>query len=36
MPGIGLNLDITKNTSLEVTINPDFSQVEADVTQIDY
>ncbi len=34
-PGIGLNLDITKNTSIEVTINPDFSQVEADVTQID-
>ena len=33
--GIGLNLDITKNTSLEVTINPDFSQVEADITQID-
>ena len=33
--GIGLNLDITKNTSIEVTINPDFSQVEADVTQID-
>ena len=33
--GTGLNLDITKNTSIEVTINPDFSQVEADVTQID-
>ena len=33
--GLGLNLDINKNTSLEVTINPDFSQVEADVTQID-
>lgn len=33
--GIGLNLDINKNTSLEVTLNPDFSQVEADVTQID-
>ena len=33
--GLGLNVDINKNTSLEVTINPDFSQVEADVTQID-
>jgi hypothetical protein len=28
-------MDLNKNTSLEVTINPDFSQVEADVTQID-
>ncbi len=33
--GLGANLDLNKNTSLEVTINPDFSQVEADVTQID-
>lgn len=33
--GVGLNLDLNKNTSLEVTLNPDFSQVEADVTQID-
>tara|TARA_Y200000002_G_scaffold108750_1_gene89053 strand:- start:4028 stop:6301 length:2274 start_codon:yes stop_codon:yes gene_type:complete len=33
--GLGLNLDITKNISLEATLNPDFSQVEADVTQID-
>jgi len=33
--GLGVNLDLNKNTSLEVTINPDFSQVEADVTQID-
>lgn len=33
--GLGLNLDINKNTSLEITLNPDFSQVEADVTQID-
>jgi len=33
--GIGLNLDITKNTSIELALNPDFSQVEADVTQID-
>ena len=33
--GLGLNLDINKNTSWELTLNPDFSQVEADVTQID-
>ena len=33
--GLGLNLDINKNSSFEVTLNPDFSQVEADVTQID-
>ena len=33
--GLGLNIDITKNVSFEATLNPDFSQVEADVTQID-
>ena len=33
--GLGLNLDLNKNTSWEITLNPDFSQVEADVTQID-
>ena len=33
--GLGLNLDLNKNSVLEVTLNPDFSQVEADVTQID-
>jgi hypothetical protein len=33
--GLGLNLDINKNSSFELTVNPDFSQVEADVTQID-
>ena len=33
--GLGLNLDINKNTSFELTFNPDFSQVEADVTRID-
>ena len=33
--GIGLNLDLTKNTSIEISLNPDFSQVESDVTQID-
>lgn len=33
--GLGLQFDITKNSSLELTLNPDFSQIEADVTQID-
>ncbi|MCK5443674.1 MAG: carbohydrate binding family 9 domain-containing protein [Maribacter sp.] len=33
--GLGINLDLNKNTALEVTFNPDFSQVEADITQID-
>lgn len=33
--GLGINLDLNKSTSWEVTLNPDFSQVEADVTQID-
>ena len=33
--GIGVNAELTKSLSLELTVNPDFSQVEADVTQID-
>lgn len=33
--GLGVNLDLNKNLSLEATINPDFSQVEADETKID-
>jgi len=33
--GLGINLDLNKNLSIEGTINPDFSQVEADVTKID-
>ena len=33
--GLGINLDLSKNSTLELTLNPDFSQVEADVTQID-
>ena len=33
--GLGVNLDLNKNSTLEITVNPDFSQVEADVTQID-
>jgi hypothetical protein len=33
--GLGVNLDLNKNSTLEITLNPDFSQVEADVTQID-
>jgi hypothetical protein len=32
---LGVKLDITKNVLLEATLNPDFSQVEADVTEID-
>ena len=33
--GLGVNAELTKSLSLELTVNPDFSQVEADVTQID-
>ena len=33
--GLGVNLDLNKTSTLEITMNPDFSQVEADVTQID-
>ena len=33
--GLGINLELSKTTSLEATISPDFSQVEADVTLID-
>ena len=33
--GIGANIELSKNLSLEATINPDFSQVEADATKID-
>ena len=33
--GLGMNFDLNKNATLEITLNPDFSQVEADVTQID-
>ena len=33
--GIGINAELSKTLSLELTINPDFSQVEADVTKID-
>jgi len=33
--GLGINLDLNKNSILEITLNPDFSQVEADVSQID-
>ncbi|MCH7819154.1 MAG: carbohydrate binding family 9 domain-containing protein [Candidatus Marinimicrobia bacterium] len=32
---IGIRYRITSNTSIEGTINPDFSQVESDVSQID-
>ena len=33
--GLGVNFDINKSLSIEATINPDFSQVESDVTKID-
>ena len=33
--GFGINYDFSKTTLFEATINPDFSQVEADVTLID-
>jgi len=33
--GIGINAELSKNLSIELTINPDFSQVESDVTKID-
>ena len=33
--GLSLNTELSKSLSLELAINPDFSQVEADVTQID-
>ena len=32
--GLGGLMDLSNNTSLEYSINPDFSQVEADVSQI--
>ena len=32
--GLGGLIDLTNNSSLEYSINPDFSQVEADVSQI--
>ena len=33
--GVGFNLELNKNLSVEATINPDFSQVESDATRID-
>ena len=33
--GIGINYDFSPSSSIEATINPDFSQIEADETQID-
>ena len=32
---IGFNFELNKNLLIEGTINPDFSQVEADATKID-
>ncbi len=34
-PGVSMRWGITPNVSLNATINPDFSQVEADVAQLD-
>ena len=33
--GLGLSYDISSSAVLELTVNPDFSQVEADRTQLD-
>jgi hypothetical protein len=33
--GISTRYDISSSTSLDMTINPDFSQIESDVTKID-
>ena len=33
--GIGINVELNKNLSVEATLNPDFSQVESDATKID-
>ena len=33
--GIGVNMELNKNLSIEATLNPDFSQVESDATKID-
>ena len=33
--GLGINYDFSPSSSIELTVNPDFSQIEADVTQID-
>ncbi len=33
--GVGFNLELNKNFSVEGTLNPDFSQVESDATRID-
>ncbi len=33
--GLGVSYDINSSTTLELTLNPDFSQVEADVSKVD-
>jgi hypothetical protein len=35
-PGANFKLGLTSNTTLDATVNPDFSQIEADEPQIDY
>jgi hypothetical protein len=35
-PGANFKLGLSSNTTLDATVNPDFSQIEADEPQIDY
>jgi len=35
-PGANFKLGVSSNTTLDLTVNPDFSQVEADEPRIDY
>lgn len=35
-PGLNLKWGIKSNLTLDLTLNPDFSQIEADVTQIEF
>jgi hypothetical protein len=35
-PGANLKLGLSSNSTLDMTLNPDFSQIEADEPQIDY
>lgn len=35
-PGANFKLGLASNTTLDATVNPDFSQIEADEPQIDY
>jgi hypothetical protein len=35
-PGVNFKLGLASNTTLDATVNPDFSQIEADEPKIDY